>query len=189
MSRVGGSSVMLVTARKVCSRATDQAGLVSERCPPEGPACHHSPLLDQLPSTELLGAAVFQGQKPPRAMVVAWRVSGQASLLLFIVRVCNFTSKGQCRSRQCHMSRPSGRNVAQDGALLASLSGKEGRGRWVRAARQPGTVWGSQREGSPLLPKRGSSSPVCSSPKSRDQKANIPCNPSEGEGGTLSGSH
>lgn len=87
------------------------------------------------------------------------------------------------------MSHPSGRNVAQDGALLASLSGKEGRGWRVRAARQPGTIWGSQGEGSPLLPRCGSSSSVCSSPKSRDQKVNIPCNPSEGEGGTLSGSH
>jgi hypothetical protein len=85
------------------------------------------------------------------------------------------------------MSHPSGRNLAQDGALLASLSGKEGRGQWVRAARQTDTLWGSQGEGSPLLPKCGSLSPVCSSQKSRGQKANIPCNPSKG--GTLSGSH
>lgn len=143
----------------------------------QNPALSSSLLDHSYPSAELLGAAVFQGQGPPRVTVVPWKVSEQASLLLFILRVCNFTSRGQCRSRQCHTAHPSGRNLAQEGVLLASLTGKEDRGQRVRAAGQTGTVWGSQGEGSLLPPKCSSSSPVSSSLKPGDQKATYPVIP------------
>lgn len=153
----------------------------------QNPALSSSLLDHSYPSAELLGAAVFQGQGPPRVTVVPWKVSEQASLLLFILRVCNFTSRGQCRSRQCHTAHPSGRNLAQEGVLLASLTGKEDRGQRVRAAGQTGTVWGSQGEGSLLPPQMQFIISCQLLPEARGSEGYIPCNPSEG--GTLSGSH
>lgn len=61
VSRAVMSSVMFVTARKVCSRGMDQAGLVRERCLPEGPARHHFPLLDQLPSCRTVRSHCLPG--------------------------------------------------------------------------------------------------------------------------------
>lgn len=60
-----------------------------------------------------------------------------------------------------HITPLSGGNLAQDGVLPASLSGKEGRGQGVRAAGQTGAVcteavWGSHGEGNVLPPKCGS---------------------------------
>lgn len=107
-----------------------------------------------------------------------------------------------------HLTPLSGGNLAQDGGLLAFLSGKEGTGQRVRAAGQTGAVcteavWGSRGEGSLLPLKCGSLQtgavcteaawdtqgegcppnavhyPVSSSLKPRDQKANIPWNPSK----------
>lgn len=84
------------------------------------------------------------------------------SLLLFFVRVCKFHFKGTVQEQVVsHITPLSGGNLAQDGVLLAFLSGKESGGQRVRAAGQTGAVcteagWGSRGEGSLLPLKCGS---------------------------------
>lgn len=112
-----------------CSPARMREACGGGRYRPGGSASS-SPLLDRCSQTPSYRTArsCFPGSSASHAGVKSLWASSWG--LLLIVRVYNFTSEGQHRSRQSNLTHLAGRSLAlaRDGVLLASHSGKGGSG-------------------------------------------------------------